>query len=107
MRSGSLRHKIDIKTYTEIKNEYGEIIKTWVSFAVSYASVTPVSGKEYFESKKTNASITHKIKIRFINGITPLMKIFYDGREFEIDSVLNIREENKELLIMATEIING
>lgn len=106
MRSGSLKNKIDIQFYSDTKNSFGEIEKGFNLFKSTYASIVPVSGKEYFTSKQNNSEVTHKILFRYIAGITPSMRIVYGSRTFSIESVLNIREENKTIQLMATEIIN-
>lgn len=105
MRSGNLKHKIDITSYADVKNDFGEVEKSFSVFKTTYASIVPVSGKEYFASKQTNAEVSHKIECRFISGITPSMRIVYGARVFNIESVINIREANKILQIMATEVL--
>lgn len=105
MRSGNLKQKVTIKTFSETQNDFGEVIQGESDFAIVYASIIPISGKEYFASKSVNAEVTHKIEMRFLSGVTPSMKIVYNNRTFNIESVINIREANKTLQLMATEII--
>lgn len=105
MRSGNLKHKIEIQSYSETSNDFGELVKGYSIFKTAYASITPISGKEYFASKQVNAEISHKIECRYLVGVKPTMRIVYGDRTFNIESVLNIREENKTLQIMAVEIL--
>lgn len=107
MRSGNLKHKIDFETSAPTQDDFGGVVDGFSVFGQAYASITPISGKEYFSSKQTNAEVSHKIECRFISGITPSMRIAYRARVFSIESVINIREENKTLQIMASEVING
>jgi len=65
--------------------------------------VSPMSGREYEESQKLRAETTYKISTRFFRNITPDMRILYDGREFEIVSVLDLNERHEELQIIAVE----
>ena len=103
MRSGNLKHKIEIKSYAETENDFNEVIKVYSLFKTTYASILPISGKEYFASKQVNAEVSHKIECRFISGVNSSMQIVYGTRIFKIESVINIREENKTLQIMVTE----
>lgn len=103
MRSGNLKHKIEIQAHEESQNDFGEQESSWSKFQDAYSSILPISAKETFTSKKLNAEITHKILIRFIPGVKSDMRIVYGSRIFNIDSVINIREENKTLQIMVTE----
>jgi len=105
MRSGNLKHKIEIQSYTETSNDFGEVTKGYSTFKTVYASITPLAGKEYFASKQLNAEVSHKIECRYISGVLPSMRIVYDSRIFNIESVINIREANKTLQIMAVEVI--
>ena len=67
------------------------------------AFVSPMSGREYEESQKIRAETTYKISTRFFRNITPEMRILYDGREFEIVSVLDLNERHEELQIIAVQ----
>jgi len=104
MRSGNLKHKIIIQTYSETQNGFGEVVKGWEDFKTAYASITPLSAKEYYKAG-TNAEVSHKIELRYIKDIKPKMRVVYDDREFSIESVLNIREANKTLQLICTEVV--
>ena len=105
MRSGNLKHKIEIQSYTETSNDFGEVTKGYSTFKTVYASITPLAGKEYFASKQLNAEVSHKIECRYLSGVLPSMRIVYGTRIFNIESVINIREANKTLQIMAVEVV--
>jgi SPP1 family predicted phage head-tail adaptor len=107
MRSGNLKHKVEIQSYSQTTNDFGEVTKGYYVFKTVYSSITPISGKEYFASKQVNAEVSHKIEFRFVDGVLPTMRIVYGARVFNIESVINIREENKTLQIMAVEAIDG
>lgn len=63
--------------------------------------VSPMSGREYEESQKLRTETTYKISTRFFHNITSEMQILYDGKEFEIVSVLDLNERHEELQIIA------
>jgi len=106
MRSGNLKHKIEIQSYIQTQNDFGEVIEGYSVFKTVYASIVPISGKEYFASKQVNAEVSHKIECRYVAGVLPTMRIVYGSRIFEISSPpINVREANKILQIMAVEVI--
>lgn len=105
MRSGNLKNKVAFETYAETQNDFGEVIKGYSDFKTVYASIVPLSGKEYFSAQQINAEISHKIECRYFAGVLPTMRIVYGTRIFNIESVINIREANKTLQIMCTEVI--
>ena len=103
MRSGPLRHWVTIRTYTKSRDAYGAEVETWADFADTWASIEPLIGREYMAAKQISAEVSHKIRMRYIAGLLPTMKIAWGSREFEIVSILNVAERNNEIVIMATE----
>lgn len=104
MRSGNLKRKIIIQTYTKTPNDFGEVIKGWIDFKTAYASITPLSAKEFFKAG-VQAEATHKVEMRYLKDIKPKMRVLYGTRVFDIESVINVREENKTLQLICTEVI--
>jgi SPP1 family predicted phage head-tail adaptor len=104
MRAGNLKHKIVIQTYSETQNDFGEVMKGWSDFKTAYASITPLSAKEYYKAG-TKAEATHKLELRYLKDIKPKMRVVYSTRVFNIESVLNIREANKTLQLICTEVV--
>ena len=104
MRSGNLKHKITIQTYAESQNDFGEVIKGWSDFKTLYASITPLTAREFFKSGVFN-EVTHKIELRYTPGIKPKMRVLFNTRVFSIESVINIREANKTLQLICKELI--
>ena len=108
MRSGNLRHKITFQTIGNTLNDFGEIEQgNYQDFKTVWSSITPISGKETFLANKDFATVTHKIKIRFITDLNASMQIDYMGRKFRIKNIRNFGELGKELEILAEEQING
>ena len=105
MRSGNLKHKIEIQQYTSTRSETGAQIKEWSEFKTVYASIVPQSAREFF-SAGMHAEATHKIEMRYIPGVKPDMRIKYGARIFEISAPpINIRELNKTLQIVCKELL--
>lgn len=105
MRSGPLRHRITIEQATESRDSSGGVISTWGTYATVWASVSPLIGREYIAAKTVSASVTHKIRMRYLAGMTPKMRIAWDSRLFDIESILDVDERHAELVIMATEVV--
>ena len=99
-----MRQRVTIQAYRKSRDSYGAEVETWIDLhAGVWASIEPLIGREYMAAKQLTAEVSHKIRMRYIAGIVPTMVIVWGEREFEIVSVLNVREQNKELFIMATE----
>lgn len=103
MKAGRLNKRITIQTATEAQNTYGEPIKTWAEYVTAWASVEPLNGREYWSAKELNAEITIRFRMRYYDGVTPKMRVVYDSRNFDIESIINTNESNVELLLMCKE----
>ena len=106
MRAGRLRHRVTIQNYTESQNTFGETTKTWADYATIWAAIEPVKGREFWESQQVNAEITTKITMRYLAGVKPKMRVLDDNRIFEIDSVINVDERNRELQLLVKENVS-
>jgi SPP1 family predicted phage head-tail adaptor len=105
MRAGPMRHRITIESPIETQGSDGSIIQTWDVFMTAWASIEPLAGREYFAAEREQADISHRIRMRFAGGITHKMRVSIGSRMFEIESVINIGERNRELILMCREAI--
>lgn len=105
MKINQLRHRITFQKQVSGENEYGEPVSGWEDVKTVWSSVNPVVGKEYFAAETIQSEISHKIRIRYIKGIKPNMRIKFKDRYFSIVSVINYEERNVELQLMCKELV--
>lgn len=104
MRAGRLNKLVTIEQVIESRDSKGGVVETWVTFAEVWASIEPLVGREYFDSKQLNAELTAKIRIRYLEGVTSKMRVLYGSRIFEIISPpIDVREGNREMVLMCRE----
>lgn len=103
MQAGKLRHAVNIEVVTETPDGMGGITKSWATWKSVRAAIWPISGKELIEAQKLEAKLTHRIRIRYLSGLTPKHRIKLGSRIFKIHSVINFNERNREIEIMAEE----
>ena len=104
MRIGTLRHKVEIQAYITTVDPDGYPIQDWVTVAHAWAAVEPVAGKEYWAAAAVQAETTIKITMRPPGiEITPANRLLFDGRTLEIQSVINVEERDRELVLMCVE----
>lgn len=106
IKAGTLRHVVNIQTPSVEKNDVGEDVVNWTDFIVDYpAQVNGLSGGELEAARQTHAEAQFEIRLRYpADGpVTTTMRIKYDGRYFDVLHVNNIRERNRELVILAKE----
>jgi len=93
--AGKLRHSIIIQNTTETT--------VWGTFANVRASITPLNGREYFESKQINSEEVTRFTIRYIKDITTKMRILWGTRIYDIRSIINLTETDKLMVLMVVE----
>lgn len=105
MKAGNLRNLIIIEQATETFNSEGELVTTWATYKSVWAEILPLVGREFWASKQVNSETTGKLRIRYIAGITPKMRIKFGNRYFEILGVINIEEKGEEMVIYYKEAL--
>lgn len=104
MKAGALRNFVTIEQPNEVFDSNGELIIQWVNFTSVFASIEPLIGREMWASKQTNATVTGKIRMRFINNLSPKMRIKFNDIYFNIEGIVNVEEKNTEIVIYYSEV---
>ena len=103
MRAGKLRHSIEIQQAIETQGGTGAPVKTWQTFTQTRASYEPMTGKEIFAANQEQATSTTRFRTRFVDGVTPKMRIIFKTRIFNITSAIDVYGRGRELEILAVE----
>jgi SPP1 family predicted phage head-tail adaptor len=88
MNPGELRERITVQSPTESVNALGETVLAWGTFAERWASVEGASAREALAAGQMDVTISHKVKMRYLDGLTQKMRILWRGRTLEIVSLL-------------------
>ena len=105
MRAGKLRHRISIERAIETQDSsYNEAVLQWVLFAEVSANIIPLSGRELIRAKQVELETDTEITIRYLDGLSPKMRIVYRGRFFEILNIINTEERNREIHLLCSEV---
>lgn len=104
MRAGKLRHRIKIQQLTGSDDEFGEPLEAYSDWAVVWANVAPLSGREMWQAKQVEATTTHQVEMRYLAGVDAKMRILHGTRVLQIDSVVNVDERNRRMLLQCTEV---
>lgn len=101
---GLLRHRLVLEAPVESADGAGGVVRSFSTAATLWAEVTPVSAARALEAERLGARITHRIAIRFSDGITTRHR-FRDGeRIFQIVSLRDRDGRKRFLTIEAEEI---
>lgn len=106
MRAGNLRHYVKIEQYAGTIDNYGGVIKTWA--AVPGLSQVPAAfrslrGQELFEAQAIHNAASVEFRFRYQSGLTNMidedMRIVYDGKYYNIISILPDMTMRRELVV--------
>lgn len=104
MNAGKLNKRITIQQYESTQNEFGEQVKTWSNIKTAWASIQPLQGREWFNAKQMQSEIEVRMRLRYTTAITPKMRIVYNSLNYNIESIINVGEANRELELMCSKV---
>jgi SPP1 family predicted phage head-tail adaptor len=96
---GRLRERVTIQQASENRNAMGEVVQSWVTFAERWASVDGLSSREFLLQGQQQSEISHRVRLRYVPGMTSSMRFLWRGRVLEMTSLLehNNRSEHEAL----------
>ncbi len=107
MQAGKLRHPITIQSSSTTRNTNGETVPIWQDVANRRASVEPLSGREMWQARQIDASVTHRVTLRAdaALNITPKMRVLFNGRIFDINFADKPDEITRKYNLFCTEAV--
>lgn len=98
------RHKIEIWDLEhEEENELGEIVQVPKKVMELWAEVNPTRGKEFIEHQKISSEQQYKITTRYREGIDTSMIVKWQGKELNINAIIDISGREEHMELMCTE----
>jgi SPP1 family predicted phage head-tail adaptor len=89
MRIGKLRHRVTLEAPGQTQDpNTGEMTPGWQPVATVWASVEPLSARDFIAAQASQSEITARIVMRYREGITPEMRAVHRGRPYKIHGVL-------------------
>jgi len=113
LQAGKLRHRIElVQPYGPAQSTFGDLsLANYSPVLTTWASIEAIQGKDVLAANQFGDDITHKITMRYrgLDQIVPVavltkMQVWFKGRQFQIQYVLNPDERTKTLILMAIEI---
>ena len=105
MEIGKLNKRITFQSFTTITNDYGFEIQEWADYTTVWASANNLNGREYFAAQAVQAEKTVKFTIRYNKNINESMRIIFEGNNYDISSIDNIKYGNEFMEIKALAVV--
>jgi len=103
VRSGEMRHQVRIEVRSASQDAAGEQVVSWLEFATQRAAVERSPGSEVWSSAQRSGRVPTVFRLRFVANVTPAMRIVWNGRVYNLLSVVDQKGLGEELLITAEE----
>jgi SPP1 family predicted phage head-tail adaptor len=105
---GLLDRRVTIQSPSITQNALGEAVTTWTPYATVWASIEPISGREFWAMQQVHSQVTVRIRIRYLAGALPKMRVTSGGSKvYNIEAIINPQDRNGHLELMCSEgVIN-
>lgn len=100
---GSLRHRLIVQQPDRTADAGGGATIVWTDVATVWGAVEPLSGREKIVAERPQATVTHKVKLRYRADIDARMRILFGLRSFNIRSLINQDERGHWLVCLCEE----
>ena len=84
---------------TESRNAIGETVLAWSTYDTVWASVEGVSSREALDAGKIDIQVSHRVRMRYLSGMTQNMRLSWRDRTLEIVSLLEYGNRSEHVLI--------
>lgn len=109
MQAGALRHRVTLQRLVPVQDPAtGVVNPTWATLANVWASVQPLSAREFLQAAAVSSQIVARIRIRYLPGVMPSMRILHGERTYNIEGVLPDAASGTEYLTLpVSEVVHG
>jgi head-tail adaptor len=105
VNAGQLRHQVIIQQRSTTQDAAGEPAHTWTTFATRRAEQMSTPGGERFASAQRNARVPTLWRLRWLEGVTPGMRLKWGDRVYNIQSAENEKGLGEKLILTTEELV--
>lgn len=102
-RIGNLRERVTIQTLETSRDGFGGIVETWETMTTVWASVQNITGREVLAAQQTNAEISHRVTMRYLDNVVPTMRLLWGTRILDINAALDADGRGRWLELLCVE----
>jgi len=104
IRPGELRERVTIQTPVRATNSLGETTITWQDGSTIWASVNGVSSKEALEFGQQAVSVSHRLRFRYVDGLTHQDRFVWRSRILDIVSLLEYANRSEHVALCEEQV---
>ena len=96
---GKLRERVTVQQSAATRNSLGESVLSWTDWQTVWASVEGVSSREALDAGQQETTITHRVRLRHLPGLTQNMRFTWRSRTLNIVSLLEYGNRTEHVAI--------
>jgi SPP1 family predicted phage head-tail adaptor len=100
-----MRHRVTLQRRATGVDAAGGVLNGWVDFATRSASIDRAPGSEVWAAAQKSGRVPVVFRLRYLAGVTPAMRLLFDGRAHNILSAVDQEGRKAELVITAEELV--
>ncbi len=100
---GTLRARLTLESVSTAPDGQGGFAETWNAVAALPARIEPVDARAGFGADQTLETVTHRVTVRFRDGLASGMRFRKAGRIFDILTVHDPDESGRYLVCRTKE----
>lgn len=101
--AGMLREPVTVHRQVSASDGMGGQAIQWVDLLTASASVIPLSGREAVQAMQLQASVTHRVTMRYRADLTPADRIIVRGKPMQIRAIINVEMRNRWLELICDD----
>lgn len=101
---GKMRERVTVQVASTSTNALGEAVRTWATASSVWASVEGVAAREALASGQQDVNITHRVRLRYLPGLTQQMQFSWRNRTLEIVSLLEYGNRSEHVAICEEKV---
>lgn len=96
---GKLRERVTVQIASGSTNTLGETVLAWSDSTSAWASVEGVSSREALAAGQQETTITHRVRLRYLPGLTQQMRFSWRAKTLNIVSLLEYGNRTEHVAI--------
>ena len=95
--AGMLREPVTVQRQVSVSDGMGGQAIQWIDLYTTRADVRPISGREAVQAMQLQASVTHRVYMRYRADITAADRLMIRGNPLQVRAIINVELRNRWL----------
>lgn len=104
MHAGKLRHRVTLQRNEQTQDpKKGAMLDHWVDVSPLWASVEPLSVRDFIAAHAVQSAVSHRLTIRYRPGVQAGMRVLHGAAMYRVLGVLPDKGSGREYLTLPCE----